>query len=157
MIEARETARPEKFGTRGAWQYEAGHMRSHPGQTFVIDRREYPNKAAYALAAHVRTGGYVAFRPAGAFDAWVERSGENLEVVAMYNGPDGGATTPAPVAGETVAEPEPGQAPTPPGRSEADSGGTLASDEDLAALRAKLGGTDPKPAKGRRTVAVRAS
>ena len=113
MIEPKKTSRPAKFGTRGAWQAEADHMRAHPDDTFIIERRPYPNRAAYALAAHVRSGGYVAFRPAGAFDAWVEREGGNIEVIAVCVGEgaqetqEAGASTPAPVSTpDSGSEPE---------------------------------------------------
>lgn len=102
MIEPKKTSRAaRKYGNRGAWAEEADHMRAHPGDTFVIERRPYPDKAMYALAAHARSGGYVAFRPAGAFESWVEREGPNLEVIAVFVGEEAQEAQEAPP--ETVA------------------------------------------------------
>ncbi len=112
MIEPKKTSRSaKKYGNREAWHAEAEHMRAHPNETFIIDRRAYPSKASYAVASHVRRGGYVAFRPAGSFDAWVEREGDQLEVIAVYVGDATQArddvrtvaSTPAPATGQTVA------------------------------------------------------
>lgn len=64
------------------WADEAAELRAHPGTWGIL--AECPlAKAQYArqLAYAVKTGGYVAFRPEGAFDA-VSRAEEN--VVKVY-------------------------------------------------------------------------
>jgi hypothetical protein len=85
--------RIRKFGRRGAWQDEADQLRAHPGRWGVV--AEYSGdedkKLAYGLAGHIRGGGYVAFRPKGEFESFVQTEADgSRKVFARFLGEGGG-------------------------------------------------------------------
>lgn len=90
-------ATPPKSPTRKpgrAYEQEAAKLRANPGQwALVRTLRINPERDSGRSVAHdIKTAKYVAFRPAGSFDAeshreWDENLGEIvLNIYAMYVG-----------------------------------------------------------------------
>jgi hypothetical protein len=105
MLRREDPKNAKKYGSRGVWTEEAAALRADPGSWYLIEAGTATDaksrRRPYGLAGHIRSGGYIAFRPKGAFEAKVEYDGDDFKVYVRFVG----EPTPAPEAGHDSGGP----------------------------------------------------